>query len=319
VKNRRKIFCLSSVFCHPSSIFYFTALVLFVCTCPALGTIYFNDGGIHNIDYAIKDNVYVDYESPEMYTTVNFLDGGHIGFPRGLRGYENSRINVRDGSIWRFYSYDSSQVNIYGGSIDKLVSYDLTQIDISGGSINKLISLDSSKVDISDVLIDEYIFSYNSSQVDISGGSIESRLFSYDSSQINISGGSISLLGSHGTSQVDISGGSIGWLYSLDFSQVDISGGSIVGYLQLSNQSLIQIFGSGFAVDGLPFGYGELTSLYGGSPLDEPYRHLTGTLLNGGFIDSDFRIGSVARIVLIPEPATLLLLGLGGLFLRRKR
>ncbi len=186
------------------------AVVLFLCACPASGTIHFNDGLTHDIDYGIYEDVRVDYQTPEMYTTVNLLDGGSIIHYSALCGHENSRINVRGGHIYYAIS-------------------------------------------------------------------------SYDSSQVNISGG---LIG---------------------------------GYLTLLDQSIIQIFGSDFAVDGQPFGYGELTSIFGGGPDGEPYRHLTGTLPSGGFIDTKFQIGHDARIVLVPEPATVLLLGLGGLAFRRKR
>jgi len=40
---------------------------------------------------------------------------------------------------------------------------------------------------------------------------------------------------------------------------------------------------------------------------------MTGTLASGDIINNQFRIGNTAKIVLIPEPATFLLLGLGGL------
>jgi hypothetical protein len=89
--------------------------------------------------------------------------------------------------------------------------------------------------------------------------------------------------------------------------------------LKLWDQSEIQIFGSDFAVDGLAIGYGELTSILGGDPWYEPLRYLTGTLLNGELIDTTFRIGDNARIVLIPEPASAMIIGIGGLFLFLRR
>jgi len=91
------------------------------------------------------------------------------------------------------------------------------------------------------------------------------------------------------------------------------------GRLLLSQIGTIEIYGFDFAVDGQPFGYGELTSIFGGSYVSETRRHLTGTLLSGELIDNDFYIGGSASIVLTPEPATVLLLGLGGLALRKRR
>ncbi len=203
-------------------------VVLFLCVCPAFGAIHFRDGLTHDIYYEIDEDVWVDHETPEMYTTVNWLDGANTSF---IFGHENSKINILGGSVYLLGCIDSCQVNISGGSITFVLS--------SGGS----------------------------SRVDISGGSI----------------------------------------------------GSIGGWLELWEQSMIQIFGYDFAVDGMPFGYGELTSIYGGDPWGEPLRHLTGTLQSGELIDNDFYIGHDARIVLIPEPATLLLLGLGSLALLKKR
>jgi hypothetical protein len=41
-------------------------------------------------------------------------------------------------------------------------------------------------------------------------------------------------------------------------------------------------------------------------------------LTNGDPINNDFYIATNASIVLVPEPATLLLLGLGAVMLRKK-
>ena len=85
-----------------------------------------------------------------------------------------------------------------------------------------------------------------------------------------------------------------------------------------ASEGIMTIYGLDFAVDGQSVGYGELTSIFGGRNSNEPYRHLTGTLFSSESIANDFRIGDNAKIVLVPEPATLFLLGLGAVMLRRK-
>lgn len=235
------------------------AVVLFLCACPALGVLEFKDGLTHDIDYAIADSVWVDFQSPSMYTTVNLIGGGSTP---NLRGYEQSRINVRGGSTG-LHSLDSSHVYISGGEILSLISQDSSYVAISGGSIGEL--------------------------------------YSWDSSQVNITGGSI-----------------YKYLCSFSSSQVDIFGGSIKGPLYLDVRSFINIYGSNFAVDGQPFGYGELTSILGGPWDNEPNRRLTGILASGDLLNNDFYIGRSSKIVLVPEPATLALFGLGFLFLRKR-
>ncbi len=153
----------------------------------------------------------------------------------------------------------------------------------------------------------------------LSGGRIRYNLYGYSDSRINIQGGDIRRLYSHDYSQTSIFEGSMYDLISYDSSRINIYGGSISDDLSLSNCSTIRIFGSVFAVDGQSVGYGEFTSLYGGLDVDEPWRYLTGTLLSGESIDTRFRIGDDARIVLVPEPATFLLFGLATLCLRRRR
>jgi hypothetical protein len=254
-------------------------VVLFLCACPALGDINFKDGLTHNINYTIYDYVYVDYKAPLMFTTVNWLPGGSMSWPYSIIGFNNSMINVCGGYICILESNDFSQADISGGAIDNLYSYDSSPVNISGGSVK--------------------------------------YLRSFGSSQLNITGGSMTYLQSFGSSEVNISSGSIKNLWTYVSSQVDIYAGS-VGDLVLWDQSMIQIFGSDFAVDGEPFGYGELTSILGGMYYDEPFRHLSGTLLSGELIDGDFRIGNDARIILIPEPATMALISIGMLFLRKR-
>jgi hypothetical protein len=166
---------------------------------------------------------------------------------------------------------------------------------------------------------------YDNSRINISGGSIGADLRTYDISQVIISGGMIgSYILAQGNSQMTISGGSIGFnLHAYNSSQVTISGGTIGNEILagtgVGHESVITILGSDFAIDGQSIGYGELTSVLGGHYFNEPSRRLTGTLASGDLIDNVFYIGGESSIVLAPEPAALLLLGLGAVMLRRKR
>ncbi|MCJ7777211.1 MAG: PEP-CTERM sorting domain-containing protein [Sedimentisphaerales bacterium] len=145
---------------------------------------------------------------------------------------------------------------------------------------------------------------YNSSQVNISGGSMANYIEAYGSSQVNISAGLISHdLWAREISQVNISGGWIGEdLCAYDNSYVNITGGWIRGTLYARDNSQATIYGSGFN-----YPYGTITG----------HGILTGSFPNGDPISILFSADPTAGIVLIPEPATLFLLGLGAVFLRK--
>jgi len=140
----------------------------------AVALVTLDDGQIHNINYPINDNVWVDYQSPGMQTTVNWLDGGILPYPYCLRGYEDSVINMSGGLIeFGLLAYDNSQVAVSGGLIYWLEAQDNSKVTVFGGSI------------------DSNLFAYHNSQVDISGGSIRYSLISEGNSQVTVSGGSI--------------------------------------------------------------------------------------------------------------------------------
>ena len=329
------------------------AVVLFVSASPVMAVVEFNDGGVWDIDYDNNDEVWVDHQSPGMGTTINMLDGGSI--TPGLRSFEDSIINILGGLIRDYlYTYQSSEVTVSGGSMNRLhassqvvvsggtIKYDLnaypgSQVTISGGSVEgKLNANLNSQVAVSGGSIKTGVFAFDNSQVAISGG-VMGVLYTFDDSQVAVSGGSMGSLATEGSSQITVSGGSmdylavninsrvivsggkVGDLGVHHSSQVIVSGGLLEGDMYLSTNGVLTIDGSDFAIDGTPVGYIELTSILGLGYDDEPYRRLTGTLLNGDPLDNDFRIGNSAKIILVPEPATLLLLGLGGLILRRKR
>ena len=262
------------------------AVVLSLASSPVIGVVYLGDGHAHYIDYAIDDSVYVDWLAPGLKTRLILLYGGSMF---SLRAHEDSIVNILGGSIGNYLS-----------------AYDSSLVDISGGSIAGSLS------------------AWDSSQVSFSGGSIGTQLYAYQTSQVDISGGSIggSLLAHH-SSYVDISGGSIGlYLGAYHSCQVGFSGGSVGNDLIADQSGILTIYGWDFEVNGVPFGYGELTSMLGGDYMDEPSRYLTGTLASGELIGNDFYIGHDAKIALVPAPGAVVLgsIGLGFIgWLRRRR
>lgn len=234
--------------------------------------------------------------------------------------YEFSTANVlSSGSIVNdLYAYNSSTVNMSGGSTYRFLANDSSTVDMSGGSI--------------------YNFYPNgNSTVKISGGSITRWLDVYESSIVNISGGSISGFYASGSSTINISGGSFSGDiyneagYANDSSILNISGGTFHSYLNAMGSSIMFISGGSISeifardnstviFDGYNFGLGDGLS-WG---VDGETILGTGLLTGKWFDNTSFvipigrRIGDTTTIMAVPEPATLFLLTLGGLFLRRR-
>jgi hypothetical protein len=163
-------------------------------------------------------------------------------------------------------------------------------------------------------------WAYEDSRINISGGSVGLWLVPYGRTQVTMSGGRTLYLYAYDSSKVTMSGGTAtGDLVAGGSSQVTLSGGTIAQTLDLYQNAILYLDGTNFAIDGTPFSSGEITSILGGDYGNEPYRTLTGTLANGDIINNQFQIGDYASITLVPEPATLLLLGLGAVMARSKR
>lgn len=204
-------------------------------------------------------------------------------------------VVYNDGEVHEIDFTINDTVGVFDSSTGNPTTLNL----VENGFIDSLIVMDSSVVNIFDGVIGGHFESQYSSQVSVSGGAINGSFWAVD------------------YSQVDITGGFIESLRASDDCQFLISGGTIANRLDVEWSGNIIIQGSNFAVDGQPFGYGVLSSVYGGWLNDEPDRILTGTLSGGEQIDNLFGIGHTGQIVLVPEPATLLLLGLGVVMLRK--
>lgn len=259
-------------------------LVVCMVSSQATALIEWNDGNTYNVDWQIPEGVRVDYEAPGMETTVNLLNGGQIN--GNLRAYEDSHINVSGGSVGNImWAYGNSQIDFSAGSVSQeLNAYGNSHIVFSDGWIGKDLNAN------------------DNSHIEMSGGVANVGIDARDSGQVHLYGGAVSQ-----------------YLQARDSGQIFFSGGSVAGDLVADVFGVLTIYGSDFAVDSQPFGYGELTSILGGDSWDESTRHLSGTLANGDQLDNNFYIGHDASIILVPEPSTLLLLGLGGIFLRKRQ
>jgi hypothetical protein len=268
--------------------FWFLLMVSFlVLPIQANGTVIFNDGAIHNIDYLISDYVEVRNSSLGNPTTVNFLSGCEI---------QGSSL-----SIW-----DSSRISFFGGNISpNLYAHDNSIMTLSGG-----MSLTE-------------VHAYNTSQIIMAAGGIGS-LNAFGNSKISVTGGSCQYIQAADYGVIDITGGYVSCAQAgSSYGRITISGG-VTDYGPTVDRlvagglgGLITIVGSEFHTTG-PWprdehGYCEITGPTTGDMI------LYGTLFNGVSIRSHYDVVGNSKIALVPEPATLLLLGFGAVVLRRER
>lgn len=138
---------------------------------------------------------------------------------------------------------------------------------------------------------------FNSSDFFMRGGISNGHLYAYDSSDIFLYDGIFE-----------------GYLYSTGYSEMSIYGGTFNEQIIAGFNSKIIIYGYNFKVDGWSAPYGVYDSSHGEGTL-------TGVLSNGDLINTSINIRDDAKIILapIPEPATFLLLCVGGLILRKTK
>lgn len=222
------------------------------------------------------------FSQPKAYSSLLFDDGGlHV---------VNSDIN--------------DSVNIYDGPGPNPTIVNV----VTNGSIADWLSVDdNSIVNITGGLIGTYLWSYGSSQVNLSDGAIGRNLIAQQNSDILITGGMIGgQLQALQNSSIFMSDGAIGgWLSAGDNGEIAVYGGVLNGDISVYDNGVINIYGSGFN-----YPLGSISDLSG---------ILTGTLSNGNPLYVDFNINNNGVINIVPEPATLLLFGLGAFVLRKKR
>lgn len=192
-------------------------------------------------------------------------------------------------------------------------------------------------ITITDGAIIDSISAFNIACITLKGGEIKGRLFANDNTIITLENGTVHDLQSGRDATVTMTGGTVDILVANTSSTITVSGGLVTDHLTASNNGTIYLDGSGFEVTDLSgkvtsLSYGDNLSILGtlvenrpdGVILDYYAGTITGILSDGSVLNSDFYINNLgaragtADIFIIPEPATLLLFGLGGLVLRRR-
>lgn len=209
--------------------------------------------------------------------------------------YDTSSVFIVSGGyVGTLNTYNSSSANFFsGGDVSSLYAHSSSYVNFYGGSLSLLYAYDSSFVNVSSESVGGIgsIVTFNSSSANVSSGNVY-YLYAYDSSFVNVSGGSLNTLRVHYSGSVNVSGGSVDYLYACD-------SGSIIFY------------GRNFGINGKLIPGGEQVLGTG---------TLTGEWMDGTqWMINILRNDPTAVVRVVPEPATLLLLGLGGLTVMRKR
>ena len=157
----------------------------------------------------------------------------------------------------------------------------------------------------------------------VTGGWVED-LSAHAISEVTFNGGSsVGDIWGFGRSTITVNSGHIGGSIWTDASStVNLKGGSF-GSLRAFGSGVMYIHGSNFEVDGISVNYGDSLRGYSTNILD-PYLlegTITGTLQDGSALNSSYAIYKISAcdIIVVPEPATLLLLALGVIILRRTK
>lgn len=196
---------------------------------------------------------------------------------------------ILPGEEWEnVYIYnDDTIVDMLGGSADSIGAYDESTLNVLAGYVSTLTALELSTVNVS-------------------GGEVYG-LDAWNYSTINFYDGATAVsFGASGFGTVNMTGGTTDYLGAIDSGTVNLYGGLVTVSLGVGESATANIFGYDLVKisSGGTYGYGQV---YGYWLDDTPFT----INLNGS--------ETYSHIVLIPEPLSLLMLGTGALFLRRRR
>lgn len=231
--------------------------------------------------------------------TRNYFIGLLIVASFSLRTLAVDKTFTSSGSIFEDETYytvraynDGTVVNMYGGTIGGDFNiYDSSNAIIHGGTISMdLNAFDSSYIELSGGNIADDIYLYETSKIKLQSGVIQDNLQLYDSSEGWVYNGTIlGNLGVHNSSILSLYGGNTDYVLWADGS------------------STVNIYGHDLALTstGGTIGFGQISGWWENQM---------------AFAISLDSATTYTHLVLheIPEPSTLLLLGVGGMLIRKR-
>jgi hypothetical protein len=228
----------------------------------------------------------------------------HAGGTGNWDIYNNAVIQEGD-KYWTVRTFDTppehTTVDMTGGRAYGIHTYDASTLNFSGG-LTEVTALEESIVNVSGGTI-YTIAAWNSSTVNASGGSVYS-LEAWESSTANVWGeADVSSLGSRGSGVVNMSGGMADYVGAIESGTVNLSGGLVLDSLWAGDSGIINIYGYDLSktASGGTYGYGFVNGYWSDNTPFSIY-------LDGS--------GTYSRVVLIPEPSTILLIFTGTLLFR---
>jgi len=257
-------------------------LTLCLLSIPSYGVIWFDDGGVHDVNSVVDDEIQVwDNEAVPAPTTVNFKNGFSSTYP--IEVHLNSSINIFGGTFpptLSLTAFDNSETTFEGGTFEgNIMSWDNSIIRFEGGTFTNVVvsSFDSCNLFIS--------------ADDFDGNTIRLYMNSY----AEINNGTCGNVNLEGNSQVYIPNGEIGFLEIEENGKAIVSGGSLYS-ITLSDYGVVFVHGTHFAINGTYVGTGEITHA------DYSNGTLTCKLYNGDFMDTSFSFYTYdSRMILTSE------------------
>lgn len=266
-----------------------------------------------------------------------------------------AEMNVSGGSVSQnLESYLDSTVNFSAGTVlDEVIAFGNSEFNMSGGSVsNNALVTDNAVFNLSNGDVNANAASFTTSTFNMSGGVVDGDLEIQDSSVGNFSGGVVQgSVQSFNNSTLNMTGGTLGGFNPLDArgdSTINFSGGSTIDARAEDNSTFNMIDGgdilSNFAafesadiyIYAKDFGpnhtAGQVLTLgdlgldpfasnpnYNGTVLrltfsDDTYEQFNFRAWNNGV---DIWTGTL-NLIAIPEPASLIMLGLGSVALLRR-
>ena len=267
------------------------------------------NSGTHNVDYRIYDNVIVDCGAvPGVPTIVNFTGNtGGMFYPYMLQAFQDSQINIINNfSLNSLSANGNSKVIVDTGSVSNLYANDNSQITIKNTAVSCLLTSDNSQTILHGSA--GVVTTMGDSQLIFDGlGEYINSLTVCDNSNVTLSSYYAYVFGDFEARHT---------------SQTTIFAGILMGAFgeaHIRDNAVVKLVGSNFYVDGsVPFEYGEITSTFNGH-VSGDVINITARAASGEYFGYNFTLYDDAKIVLIPEPATLALLVLGGLALSRRK